>query len=423
MKASSNAHLRRTLLCALFAGSIAAPFAAPHAYALPIEGANAPTNAGEANISTSGTTMDITGKTEHNVLRWEDFSIDSGEKVRFDGGHQTRDYLNLVTGEGASNIYGTIEGGRNVYLVNPHGILFAKGSEVNTGALYLSTANVDAVASTAGTSWGGNSTLSASTQYGNVLNLGTVQTAKLYIEGTNVTVLNTDAVKDANGALTGANVIIRSAQTPHIGYDVGNRATANFDESGGSVPHSFYDYAHPNTAKSASTRGWDVANLGGAAHTDYDYMRVHDIYDVQNINAKRDGRYILAKDIDATATQAWNSGEGFTPLGDGSNEFTGRLDGAGHTLRGLYINQNIFKVGLFGSVKGATIENLSLVDGNVKGGDVFHRRYCRTCRRHCDSERLVFRGGRRSECHRRHCGTGVGRQHSERMECGHGQRG
>ena len=145
----------RAIACAIFAGALAAPFAAQTAYALPIEGANAATNAGEANISTSGTVMDITGKTEHNILKWEDFSIEQNEKVRFDGGSQTRDYLNLVTGEGASNIYGTIEGGRNVYLVNPHGILFAKGSEVNTGALYLSTANVDAVASAAGTSWGG----------------------------------------------------------------------------------------------------------------------------------------------------------------------------------------------------------------------------------------------------------------------------
>lgn len=37
MKSSHKKHLRRTLLCALFAGSIAAPFAVPHAYALPIE--------------------------------------------------------------------------------------------------------------------------------------------------------------------------------------------------------------------------------------------------------------------------------------------------------------------------------------------------------------------------------------------------
>ena len=356
MKSISKKQLRCKLLCALVAGALAAPFAAPHAYALPIEGANAATNAGEANISTSGAVMDITGKTEHNVLRWEDFSIDSGEKVRFDGGAQTRDYLNLVTGEGASNIYGTIEGGRNVYLVNPHGILFAEGSEVNTGALYLSTANVDTVASAAGTSWGGNSPLSAGTQYGNVLNLGTVQASKLYIEGKNVTVLNTDAVKDANGTpLTGGAVTIRSEDAPHIGYDVDNRATANFDESGGSVSHSFYDYAHPNTSKSASGRGWVVTNLGGTAHTDYDYMRVHDVYDLQNINAKRDGRYILAGDIDATATTHWNGGKGFAPLGGGGNKFTGRLDGAGHTLRGLYINRQVaLKTGLFGTVKGAT---------------------------------------------------------------------
>ena len=370
MKYHHAKQLYRAVACALFAGIVAAPFAAPHAYALPIEGANAATNKTEADISTSGTVMDIVGKTEHNILKWEDFSIEQNEKVRFDGGAQTKDYLNLVTGEGASNIYGTIEGGRNVYLVNPHGILFAEGSQVNTGALYLSTANIaDVNVSSFG---GGSSPLSATEQTGDVLNLGTVKASKLYIEGRNVKVLNTDAVTDTNGtALTNNAVTIRSADAPHIGYDVGNRATANFDEGGGSVQHSFYDYANPNTAKSASGRGWDVANLGGAAHTDYDYMRVHDVYDLQNINAKRDGRYILAGDIDATATQDWNSGEGFQPLGGGGNEFTGRLDGAGHTLRGLYINRHVdLKTGLFGTVKEATIENLSLRDGNVKGNYV-----------------------------------------------------
>ena len=155
MKQYHAKQLYRAVACALFAGIVAAPFAAQPAYALPIEGANAAANKTEADISTSGAVMDIAGKTDHNILRWEDFSIEQNEKVRFDDGTQTRDYLNLVTGEGASNIYGTIEGGRNVYLVNPHGILFAKDSQVNTGALYLSTANVDAVASAAGTSWGG----------------------------------------------------------------------------------------------------------------------------------------------------------------------------------------------------------------------------------------------------------------------------
>ena len=154
MKRIERQQLYRAVVCAIFAGVIAAPFAEETAYALPVEGTNAAANAGTADISTADKTMNIAGKSDHNILKWEDFSVEKDEMVKFDDGAKTKDYLNLVTGEGASNIYGKIEGGRNVYLINPHGILFAKGSEVNTGALYLSTANVDAVASAAGTSWG-----------------------------------------------------------------------------------------------------------------------------------------------------------------------------------------------------------------------------------------------------------------------------
>ena len=138
MKRQSRKHLRLAVAYALFAGALAAPFAAPRAYALPIEAGTL--NADEATITTEGAVMDIAGKTENNLLWWEDFSIDAGEKVRFDAGAKTRNYMNLVTGEGMSRIYGTIEGGKNVYLVNPHGILFGDNAEVNTGALYLSTA-------------------------------------------------------------------------------------------------------------------------------------------------------------------------------------------------------------------------------------------------------------------------------------------
>ena len=383
MKSASKKQLRRTILCALFAGVIAAPFAAPHAYALPIEGANAATNAGEANISTSGAVMDITGKTEHNVLRWEDFSIDSGEKVRFDGGAQTRDYLNLVTGEGASNIYGTIEGGRNVYLVNPHGILFAKDSQVNTGALCLSTANpADIATATETFKTNGTSPLSASAQMGDVLNLGTVKASKLYIEGKNVTVLNTDAVTDTNGtALTGSAVTIRSAEIPHIGYDVGNKITKNIKVGSTPTPYQVSDYASTvadHRKASAESRGWVVQYLNGEPHADYDYMRVHDVYELQHIEANLRGRYMLANDINAGETSGWNQGiyvvEGFKPIGgNGSSgpKFTGRFDGVGHRIEHLHINrqeadENSY-IGLFGNVKGALVENLSIVDGYVRG--------------------------------------------------------
>ena len=387
MKSASNKQLRRTLLCALVAGALAAPFAAQTAYALPIEGANAATNKTEADISTSGTVMDIVGKTEHNVLRWEDFSIEKNEKVRFDGGAQTRDYLNLVTGEGASNIYGTIEGGRNIYLVNPHGILFAKGSQVNTGALYLSTANpADIATATETFKTNGTSPLSATAQTGDVLNLGTVKASKLYIEGKNVKVLNTDAVTDTNGtALTGANVTIRSEDAPHIGYDVANTTTRNFTVNGATVSKTVSDYKNANTSKSATSRMWVVTNLSGTAHTDYDYMRVHDVYELQNMDANRIdpdpgdptkrrtiGRYMLANDIAASQTKDWTGG--FQPIGDASTIFRGQFDGAGHTITGLTIKQPAptddagrYSRGMFGYTKQAVIENVSLKDASVSG--------------------------------------------------------
>ena len=384
MKTASKKQLRRTILCALVAGIVAAPFAAQTAYALPIEGANAATNKTEADISTSGTVMDITGKTDHNVLRWEDFSVDSGEKVRFDNGAQTRDYLNLVTGEGASNIYGTIEGGRNVYLVNPHGILFAKGSQVNTGALYLSTANpADIAAATNTFKANGTSPLSASAQMGDVLNLGTVKASKLYIEGKNVKVLNTDAVTDTNGtALTGTNVTIRSEETPHIGYDVANTTTRNFTVNGAAVSKTVSDYANANNSKSATSRTWVVTNLGGTAHTDYDYMRVHDVYELQNMDAiqenhggsgqdKTIGRYMLANDIAASETKDWAGG--FQSIGTSNTVFAGRFDGVGHTITGLNVQPGSAAAaededrGMFGYTKQAVIENVSLKDASVSG--------------------------------------------------------
>ena len=159
VKHPTKKHLRLAVAYALFAGAIAAPFAASPAYALPVEGANAAANAAEATITTTtlsgGDIMYITGKTQQNVLRWEDFSIDAKDTVRFDGGAKTKDYLNLVTGEAMSRIYGTITGGRNVYLVNPHGILFGDNAEVNTGALYLSTAQPSAVLNNLSTFRGG----------------------------------------------------------------------------------------------------------------------------------------------------------------------------------------------------------------------------------------------------------------------------
>ena len=238
---------------------------------------------------------------------------------------------------------------------------------------------------------------------------------------------------DANGTPLGGreDVKIRSLYTPHIGYDVGNKTTRNFDVNGTATPHDVSDYAHPNTAASATSRGWYVATILSAfAHTNYDYMRVHDVYELQHIAAKMNGRYMLAGNIDAGVTNTWNRTsngiEGFHPIGgNGSSDakFMGNFDGVGHTIEGLYIrhiDQN--RIGLFGNVNGAHIENVSLKDSHVTGKDQVGGIVGYALGGE-HSECFLQRHGRWLASGWRHFGSGEILYHPEHLQCGDGQRG
>jgi len=90
--------------------------------------------------------------------------------------------------------------------------------------------------------------------------------------------------------------------------------------------------------------------------------------DLQGINGKLGGRYVLGSDIDASATRGWNGGAGFDPLGDSGSYFTGTFDGLGHVITELTINrpsQNY--VGLFGAAQNATIRHVGRDGGSVSG--------------------------------------------------------
>ncbi|MFN4128098.1 beta strand repeat-containing protein [Pannonibacter indicus] len=90
--------------------------------------------------------------------------------------------------------------------------------------------------------------------------------------------------------------------------------------------------------------------------------------DLQGINGNLAGRYVLGSDIDASATSGWNSGAGFTPLGNFTTAFSGSFEGLGHTVSGLYIDRpSTQAVGLFGVTAGASLSN-SGVTGSVAGG-------------------------------------------------------
>jgi hypothetical protein len=96
----------------------------------------------------------------------------------------------------------------------------------------------------------------------------------------------------------------------------------------------------------------------------------------------------LAADIDLSfygaASVAFNGGNGWIPIGniiidynskdsagkvDTVGTFNGTFDGGGKKVTNLYINSGKSWVGLFGSIRGATIRNLVIENANVRGGE------------------------------------------------------
>lgn len=91
--------------------------------------------------------------------------------------------------------------------------------------------------------------------------------------------------------------------------------------------------------------------------------------DLQGMGGDTAGRYALAADIDARASAGWNGG--FMPVGKKElGAFSGKFDGLGHTIHALNIDRpKSHHVGLFGIAKNATLQNVGLVGGSVKGAD------------------------------------------------------
>ncbi len=108
---------------------------------------------------------------------------------------------------------------------------------------------------------------------------------------------------------------------------------------------------------------------------------ISNLYQLQGMAANLDGSYVLTGDIDASASissvlqglsgnysDVWG-GLGFAPVGITGDAFTGTLNGQGFTINELGINRPLWdRVGLFGSLDGATVSNLTLDSSIVVGG-------------------------------------------------------
>lgn len=127
--------------CASVSGVVASLVLATvsSAYALPAAGV---VSAGNATITGSTNTLTINQSSQNAAINWQSFSIGQNEGVQFVQPNSNSVALNRVLGPDPSSIFGGLSANGKVFLVNPNGVLFGAGAQVNVGGLVASTLNL-----------------------------------------------------------------------------------------------------------------------------------------------------------------------------------------------------------------------------------------------------------------------------------------
>ena len=102
----------------------------------------------------------------------------------------------------------------------------------------------------------------------------------------------------------------------------------------------------------------------------YQIATLEDLRCIMNNPSLWDKYYIQTTDINASTTISWDYGNGFSPIGNSTTNFTGEYNGAGHTIDSLFIERSETDyIGLFGYTYGANIDSLGLTNLNITGKD------------------------------------------------------
>ena len=152
---------------------------------------------GNSAISVNGSVMNVNQSTQQAIVHWQSFNIGSGATVNLyqpSGGSA----LYRVVGNDASQIYGQLNATGQLFLINPNGVLFGQGAQVNVGGLVASTLNMSNADFLNGRYVfnGGNSTASVS-------NYGTIQAGNEgYVVFLGNTVNNAGTIVATNGSVS-----------------------------------------------------------------------------------------------------------------------------------------------------------------------------------------------------------------------------
>ena len=127
--------------------------------------------AGSGSIAQTANTTTIQQSSQNLSLNWNSFNIAANQIVNFVQPSAAAIAVNRIFDTSATQILGQLNANGQVYLINPNGIVFGQGSQVNVGGLVASTLDVnDASLNSASKTFSGTGT-------GSIINKGNLVAA------------------------------------------------------------------------------------------------------------------------------------------------------------------------------------------------------------------------------------------------------
>ncbi|KXU86708.1 hemagglutinin [Caballeronia megalochromosomata] len=115
--------------------------ACAHAHAEPT---GARVVAGSGSVTSAGANTTIQQNSGRLAIDWNSFSTRPGESVTFNQPGANAIALNRVVGPRPSALFGKLDANGQVFIVNPNGVIFGPGAQVNVGGLLASTLDLSA---------------------------------------------------------------------------------------------------------------------------------------------------------------------------------------------------------------------------------------------------------------------------------------
>ncbi|MGH8541611.1 MAG: filamentous hemagglutinin N-terminal domain-containing protein [Stenotrophobium sp.] len=256
----------RAIPAALLAHRLSLALAAFLAPAFAIAGpAGATIVAGQIGITNPNINTTVINETSQNaIINWQQFNIANGQSVIFNQPSASAAVLNRVTGGSPSAIFGSLSSNGQVFLINPQGIAFGPGAQVNVGALVASTAGISDNDFLAGHYVFTGGTTAPVTNAGNIAAAknGYVVLAGDYVNNTGIIQARLGTVALASGSamtldMNGDGLVNLAVNQAALGSQAGVSNLGALAAEGGTVIM---------TAQVANTLAGTVVNNSGVIH-------------------------------------------------------------------------------------------------------------------------------------------------------------